>query len=250
MSGKSLKIAVQRDANQSEVWRNVKQNQDKLALNSGGSVADPQSASSFQLTLENKKVQEETEAYSKQLASIITGQADVIGYTTIINGKVSSADVYASHELFAKLWPKLLNSAAVEAFAEVQKDKKFEPAKTEAVKTAIEDADKAKATSKDVTARVELVTRESKDNIVFETRDRQASPAAPADNWVHRSYLSKEGYVPAAAGCPTACGSRSMPRRIRTTKPSSSRRRAAGTAATSESAEPVGGARVPRGKRN
>jgi hypothetical protein len=198
VAGKSLKIAVQRDASQSEVWRNVKANQDKLSSNARQSVADPQSATSFQLTLENKKVVEETDAYSKRLASIINGQADVIGYTMVINGKVASADVYASHELFAKLWPRLLSSAAVEAFAEVQKDKMFEPARSEAVKAAIEDADKAKATSKDVTARVELVTRESKDNIVFETRDRQASPAAASANWVHRSYLSKEGYVPAA----------------------------------------------------
>jgi len=43
------------------------------------------------------------------------------------------------HEALAKL----LSSAAVEAFAEVQKDKKFEPVKNDAVKAVIEDADKA-----------------------------------------------------------------------------------------------------------
>ena len=53
----------------------------------------------------------------------------VIGYAFAINGKVNSADVYASHELFQKLWPKLLESSAVEAFSELQKDKKFAPAR-------------------------------------------------------------------------------------------------------------------------
>ena len=40
---------------------------------------------------------------------------DVIGYATVINGKVNNADVYASHSLFHKLWAKLLNASAIEA---------------------------------------------------------------------------------------------------------------------------------------
>jgi hypothetical protein len=36
-----------------------------------------------------------------------------------VNGQVTGAEVYASNALFRKAWPKLLNSAAVEAVAEL-----------------------------------------------------------------------------------------------------------------------------------
>ncbi|HKP71989.1 MAG TPA: hypothetical protein VJT82_03560 [Pyrinomonadaceae bacterium] len=42
------------------------------------------------------------------------------------------------------------------------------------------------ATGKDVTKRINLVTRETKVNILFETRDRSASGP-----WLHRSYIKK-----------------------------------------------------------
>ena len=51
----------------------------------------------------------------------------MIGYVFAINGKVNSADIYGSNVLFKKLWPKLLKANAIEAIAELQKDK-FKPA--------------------------------------------------------------------------------------------------------------------------
>ena len=130
------------------------------------------------MTVENKKVQEATGAtpgtcwrlsigrrcppsefggYASGLGGRLEeaeprdeGLPHVIGYVTVINGKVSSADVYASHELLTKVWPKLLNSAAVEAFAEVQKDKTFYPVAMVAVKAVIEDIDAAKPEAKEV----------------------------------------------------------------------------------------------------
>ena len=41
-----------------------------------------------------------------------------------MNGKVNGADVYAASQLFRKMWPKLIRSAAVEAITDLQKDKK------------------------------------------------------------------------------------------------------------------------------
>ena len=112
---------------------------------------------------------------------------------------MNSADVYASHELFAKLWPKLLRSTAVEAVAELQKDKPSVAAKLEAVKACIEDADKGKSSDQKVSERITLVTRETEGNLVYETRDKAAAPAptaaAPATadaGWIHRNYLTKD----------------------------------------------------------
>ena len=187
IAGKDLKLAAKAQMSQSQVWNEVAQNQARLGNNAGGTVASINSPTSFQLSLEDKKVREMTDAYKKTLVGITDGQSDVIGYVMAINGELNSADVYASHDLFMKLWPKLLDSAAVEAFAELQKDKKFSEIKPEAIKAAIDEADHAKDSSRDVTRRVQLVTRETKKNLLFETRDRESQSP-----WLHRNYITQD----------------------------------------------------------
>ena len=99
----------------------------------------PESPSSLQLALENKKVQEKVEAYEKALGNAIEG-TDVIGVAFAVNGELSSAEVYASSALLKRLWPKLLTSAATEALAERNDEKKFEPVTAKAIETAMAEA--------------------------------------------------------------------------------------------------------------
>jgi hypothetical protein len=187
-AGKELKLAAKQRMDQGEVWQQVAANQQKLTDNAGGDVRSAQSASSFQLSLESKPVEERTAAYIKALEPLIGGKDDVIGYAFAINGKVNSADIYANHALFVKLWPKLLKSSAVEAVAELQKDGSTAEAKASDVQRCIDDAGKGKKSEKDVTPRVQLVTKETDENVVFETHDRDASAAAP----VHENYVNKK----------------------------------------------------------
>lgn len=186
IAGKDLKLAARKAASQQQVWQRVAENQEKLSENAAASVAQPQSATSFQLSLESKPVLDHTQAYVSELEPIVGGKADVVGYAFAVNGKVNSADVYANHALFAKLWPKLIKSSAVEAFADLQKGKKFDKATAAGVKACIEDAERGKASQKEVTPRVQVITRETKKNVAFETRDRAAGEAS-----VHSSYVAK-----------------------------------------------------------
>lgn len=182
---KDIKLAAKRSNSQSGVWESVTVAQDKLSQNVGTQVNSTVSPSSLQLAVENSKVRENAESYIKALVKVVDGSDNVIGYVFAINGRVNSADVYASNALFKKLWPKLLNANAIEAIAEVQPGK-FDPPKAETVKTFLSESDKAKASEKKVSARVGLVTREDDNNIVFETRDR-----AQNDAWVHKNYIKK-----------------------------------------------------------
>mgnify|MGYP005840779629 CR=1 FL=1 len=118
LAGKGLKLAARGAGAQQEVWRNVAAEQGKLAKNVKSDVQAEQSKTSLQLTLENKKVQEAADAHVRTLAGVIEGRRDVIGLAVVMNGQVSSVDVYGSAALFAKLWPKLVRSIAVEAVAE------------------------------------------------------------------------------------------------------------------------------------
>jgi hypothetical protein len=182
---KEIKLAAKRSNSQGAVWENVKVAQDKLSENLGARVNSGLSESSLQLALENGKVQETADSYIKALSAIPNRTDDVIGYVFAINGKVNSADIYGSNVLFKKLWPKLLKANAVEAIAELQKED-FKPASADHVRGFLADAERAKGSEKDVNARVNLMTREDEENILFETRDR-AQPGA----WVHRNYIKK-----------------------------------------------------------
>ncbi|MFZ0063231.1 MAG: DUF6569 family protein [Pyrinomonadaceae bacterium] len=182
---KEIKLAAKRSNSQGAVWENVRVAQDKLSENTGTRVNSSVSESSLQLALENTKVTGTAESYTKALANIVDKSDNVIGYVFAINGKVNSADVYGSNALFKKLWPKLLKANAIEAIAELQEEK-FTPATAEQVKTFLTDSEKAKASEKEVSTRVGLVTGEDEQQIFFETRDR-----AQKDVWIHRNYIKK-----------------------------------------------------------
>lgn len=110
---------------QGEVWRNVEVIQEKLSAKLKKSVASQESASSLQLALEDKDLAEHRERFVKALQPVGEAEGDVVGYAIAINGKIASADVYASNALFKKLWPRLLKTAVTEAIsAEEVKDAK------------------------------------------------------------------------------------------------------------------------------
>lgn len=182
---RDIKLAAKRSTSQGEVWQSVAVAQNKLSRNVGSRVNSTVSESSLQLAVENKKVQETAESYIRALGNIAGDSSDVIGYVFAINGKVNSADIYGSNVLFKKLWPKLLKANAMEAIAELQEGK-FKPASTDNVQGFLSESDKAKGSDKDVNARVNLLTREDSENILFETRDKQQRGA-----WIHRNYIKK-----------------------------------------------------------
>jgi len=184
---KDLKLAAKRDNSQRAVWENVTVVQEKLSKNVGGTVNNNLSMSSFELSVEDSKVKETTAAYINQLSGLVKNKPDVIGYVFAINGEINSADVYASHALFAKLWPKLLKSTAVEAIAELKPDLQPKPVADDHVRGFLAESEQANAATKEVTTRVRLVTREDDKNILFETQDR-----AQRDGWVHRNYIRKQ----------------------------------------------------------
>jgi hypothetical protein len=183
---RDLKIAANQTRSQGEVWSKVAEAQSKLSANLGGRVNAPVSDSSFQLTLENRRVQETADAYLAALSRVADGQRDVIGYAFAINGKINSADVYAANALFRKFWPSLLKASAVEAIAELERGRKFDAVSKAAVDEFLDDAEGGAASEREVTKRVQMVTRESKVNLLFETRDCSATGA-----WLHRSYIKK-----------------------------------------------------------
>lgn len=116
-AGKELKYANASGV-QAEVWAKVKRNQERLNDNLKANVNAEASPTSFQLTLESAALEAKVAAYEAALKAAGDNRSNVIGVVFVVNGQVSGAEVYGSNALFRKAWPKLLNSAAVEAVAD------------------------------------------------------------------------------------------------------------------------------------
>jgi hypothetical protein len=197
VAGKEMKLVSNSnyDGNsQQEVWANVAKAQDRLAENVGGQVKSADSPSSLQLTLESPVLKARTDDYEKPMAELLERpeNRDAVGWAYAVNGQVSGANVYANRTLFRKLWPKLLNSGAVEALAERKPEQATNASPTtqptaSAVLDFLASPPRAAAKTKDVNARTGVSTCESSDSVLIETEDRSGSN----EKWVHRSYLRK-----------------------------------------------------------
>ena len=168
---------------QNEVWKDVAETQRKLAGTVGAPVNAPESRSSLQLSLENKQVRATVAEYVKALAPAIDKAPDAIGLAFAINGAINSADLYPSHGLFKKLWPKLLNAAATEAVAEKNGKAGAAPA-PDKVAEFLDKSEKGRASERKIDTKTSLGTRETEKSYYFE--------AKRADGIVfHRNYLAR-----------------------------------------------------------
>lgn len=181
---RDLKIAANASRSQTEVWSKVSEAQASLGQNVGGTVNASDSASSLQLSLENRKVVANVDEYIKKLSSIIDGKSDVIGYAFAINGQINSADIFVSNSLFKKLWQKNLKATATEAVAAQRGVRLADEVKADAVKGFITDSDKARPTER-ATGGARLVKREDKDNVMIEAMDDKSKVV------VHKTYVRK-----------------------------------------------------------
>ena len=186
LNSSRLKLAARTKGDQGEVWKEVANVQGKLSNNVGENVMDAQSATSLQLTLENKQVNQAVDEYVAKLAKSVEGNKNALGFAFAINGKVNSIDVYASGVLFKKLWPKLLRASAAEAVAELQKDKAFPAVTAKDVRAVIADMEKQKAVARELSKRTRMRSSEAAAASYHETQD-QSNDGKP----IHRSYLIK-----------------------------------------------------------
>jgi hypothetical protein len=182
---RSLRLANLHRHSQGEVWNGVQQTQAKLSRNVGVSVQSPLSTSSLQLTLETDGVQRSIHQYLQELMPAAEGKKDVIGFAVVVNGKIQSADVYASAALFERLWPKLARAAAIEALAE-RSQGRFELPKAQAVQAFLSEPATGAATRRDISGQVRMVGQESARSVLYDTCDLGRQNLV-----IHRCVLAK-----------------------------------------------------------
>lgn len=169
---------------QQRVWASVGAMQDKLSRNVNTAVRSGTSASSLQLSLENKKVAEAREKLIAALKDKAGSANDIVGYVFAVNGRINSGDIYPSNALFRKMWPRLIEASATEAIAEKDaKDKKPTPA-IQDVTAFLRAAEDGKPKTEKLNVRLTREYREAKGKaVLMSTRRNDGS-------YVHRSFVA------------------------------------------------------------
>ena len=108
-----LRAAAQDRKEQSAVWSEVSSNNAKLGTSNG--------TDTYQEVYQSKKVSGQLNDYVSALGREVL-QPGVVGVVVARNGELVWADVFASHSLFARYWPKLLKSYAVDAMADYRRE--------------------------------------------------------------------------------------------------------------------------------
>jgi len=172
---------------QGAVWDAVAVSQKDLATNLGAPVQATESASSLQLTLEHEQVRKAVAAYVEALTPLAASHADAIGFAFAIDGKLNYADLYVSHDLFARQWAKLLEAAAGEAVATPTGPVAAQPdeAALRGWFAGLEEARK-QAKAKAVAPGSQMRAAAAADgSTVYEVDSQQVAPSA---GYLHRAY--------------------------------------------------------------
>ncbi len=172
MASRDLKLSIQHTGSQTAVWSSVDAAQEKLSRALGENVRSVVSPSSLPLTIENDVVRRRLEPFLTAFDRLPDARPEATGFVFAINGRINSAELYASAELFKKLWPKLLEAAALEALSEADAPGVTCSTPDRATVSAwLGRARRGRKTKHEVTRRVTLVVREGQGQVSFETMD-------------------------------------------------------------------------------
>jgi ARG/rhodanese/phosphatase superfamily protein len=200
VAGAPLKIAIQGEKSQPRVWQEVAKAEGRAvkAARAAGApmaadVATLSSTGTYNAIAENKTLSTNRDAYVTALLPQIRKHPNAIGLAIAINGKVTSADVYASHALFQRLSGKLLNSYALEGVLAGYASPQTTTAPTrQQVIAFLSRPSAARAASETVGTSMQRSTRETDDMVMYEYGQvSQPASAKKSVAVVHQSYLKK-----------------------------------------------------------
>ena len=189
LSSRKLKVASKAQGNQSEVWKEVSEQQSKLNSNvsyfadKNIDVTSNSSGSSLQLSLENEDLDSIKNSYRIHFEYLINEFPESTGFAYAINGEVYGIELYNSKDLFIDLWGKLLNACIIESISE-RNDSTYTSAYNKDVFEILTNLMQAKQTKKNINSETSLITSTTKEAMLFTTIDRELN------NWVHKNYIA------------------------------------------------------------
>lgn len=193
VSSNKIKAKARYRKSQQGVWSEVRKMQSKLSrglsyeADKEVNVADSTSASSLQLSLENKELDSLNELYSSYFEEIMDGREDILGILIVLNGQPYNLELFNHHALFGQLSDKLIESAITEAIAERDSSWDGKLCQVEEMRTFMENGNGEEAQIVKVNDATEFWTQAdtSKHAILFRTIDLRENK-----QWLHYNVLA------------------------------------------------------------
>jgi len=191
LSDKKLKIAARSSKSQSAVWKEVNDFQENAGKNINKNVKSSASATSLQLTLEDKDLRASVKEYLNALMPVIKGTngTNIVGLAFCINGKISTVEWFGNSSLYNKLIPKILESAANEALSNYDPKAQYTQVGAGAISDFIRAAQHGKASSQKTGDRTLEKQYKTANSIMFESYYSTVSETTA----IHVSIYSTDG---------------------------------------------------------
>ena len=198
VAGTQLKMAIQGEKSQPRVWQEVAKAESR-AVSAARAAGAPLAAGAalsttgtYNAIAENKALSTNRDAYVTALLPQIRKHSNAIGMAIAINGKMTSADVYASPVLFQRLSGKLLNSYALEGLLARDASQHVPAPTKQQVIAFLAKPSAARAANETVGRSMQRSTRETDDVVMYEYGQvSQPANATKGVAVVHQSYLKK-----------------------------------------------------------
>jgi hypothetical protein len=129
-------------------------------------------------------VQKISEEFAKALENVLEDNEDAVGVAIVINGNIEEVNIYPNHALLQKLYPRLLQSYALQATLEKDKAKENKV-------LAAPDIAKFMAEEKSKPRRKQTINVDNSASVAVDF-DGDASTTYYKGEPVHRQVLSKK----------------------------------------------------------
>lgn len=175
----TVRRAAQAERSQSAVW-------DRVAEKNLISGAAP-GAGTYQATVAHPKLQKDSRAYVDAIQFGFPKRG-AVGAVIAVRGRIVWADVFASPEIFARYWPKLLHSYALDALttSAPRGDGSIAIASVEEAREFLDDRS-GKSIFEGIAGVCRLTRTEARDHLIFELADL----AAKGEPLVHYNKMRK-----------------------------------------------------------
>ncbi len=116
----SVRQAAKLSMNQGLVWERVGRTKQQLTevLGTGNETT------SLNEAIDSKKIVEATKDFQKQLGKLLDEHNDAVGFAFAVNGEILEVNTFPGNRLAAKIFPRLVETYAVDAVVAAASDKK------------------------------------------------------------------------------------------------------------------------------
>jgi hypothetical protein len=185
LAPKGVRGAAKVEQNQQGVWHSVGVQKQNLNIQ----LAAANDSSSINESFDSPQTRKVSDEYAKPLTAALAKHPNAVGVLVLVNGVFEEADVYPNPRVLRKLYPRLIQSYAVQAVMLKDESKRRLPSKGELAKvlqaSGYKDADKSTVV-RQIDGRNKLGVRALPKNLVVCVTRYQ-------DEVVHWQMLAKNG---------------------------------------------------------